>query len=116
MTTVVWRPWVATKLWDDAWRELATMFMSWPLIGQTILTIERFLLTRVLRQFGRQQDISQEYCPYARFSDEEKKGWRARLDPGRCTIESRIPPTRWDYMVDVTNAGVTPTYRDQLIV
>ncbi|XP_059068865.1 replication protein A 70 kDa DNA-binding subunit A-like [Cryptomeria japonica] len=36
------------------------------LIGRTPFVIERFLVTRVLRQFGRQQGIPQGACLYAR--------------------------------------------------
>lgn len=33
MVVVIWRPWVAIEVWDDAQHELPHMFFSCPLIG-----------------------------------------------------------------------------------
>ena len=92
------------------------MCTSQPLIGRTSSLIERFPLTCVWRQFGRPQDISQEYCSYARYVDESRLGWSVRLDTGRCILDVRgLVLSQWDYMGEVADGGVTATYQEYFV-
>ena len=75
--------------------------------------IERFPLTRVWRQYGRMQDISQEYCSYAKFVDEIRLGWSPMLDVGRCMMDVQgLILSWWDYMGGVADGGMTPRFRE----
>lgn len=46
--------------------------MTRPLIGKSSIVIEHFVVSRVLRQYGRLQSISQEFTAYAIFVDEQR--------------------------------------------
>ena len=87
LVSVVWRPWRETEDWDDAPRELPWMFSSRPLTGRTTPVLERFVISRVWRQYGRTQDMSQEYCAYATLQRDIERGWPPQMDPGRSMID-----------------------------
>lgn len=63
---VIWRPYTGCEVWAEDGLEMQYVFMTQFLIGRTLFVIERFLVTRVLRQYGRQQGIPQGTCLYAR--------------------------------------------------
>lgn len=48
------------------------MFMNQPLIGRLVSIIERFLVSRVMIQYGRPHSISREFTTYARYGEEER--------------------------------------------
>lgn len=56
--------------------------MTRPLIDRLITIIEWFVVSRVLRQYGSPQNISEEFTTYAIFWDEESKDGH---------LESHIP-------------------------
>ena len=88
------------------------MFSSRPLVGRTTTIIERFVISRVWWQYGRPQDISQEYYAYARLQKDVERGWPPRMDPGRSMIDIRsLAAIQWDYLPEVADAGMTPTYQ-----
>lgn len=116
LVSVVWRPWRETEDWDDAPRELGWMFCSRPIVGRSTQIIERFFISRVWRQYGRQQDVSQEYCAYARVTRDLTRGWPTRLDVGRSMIDVRnLVATQWDYHPEIADAGMTLAYQAYLI-
>ena len=87
------------------------MFSSRPLVGRTTTIMERFFISRVWRQYGRPQDISQEYCAYARVQKDVEQGWPPRMDPGRSMIDIHsLVVIQWDYLLEVVDAGMNPTY------
>lgn len=87
--------------------------MTCPLIERSQTVIERFVVSRVMRQYGQVQAISQEFAAYTRFGDEERKGWGSKLSYTLVVHEMiGLQPQRWDYLEDIVDAGVTPEYRD----
>lgn len=60
--------------------------------------------------------IQKEYCGYACFTDEVKKGLPLRMDQVRCMEYVRgLIIQRWDYFFDIIDAGIKPLYREHLV-
>ena len=116
LVSVVWRPFRETKEWAEAARELPWMFSSRPLVGKTTMILERFVISRVWRQYGQPQDISQGYYAYARLQRDVERGWPPQMDLGRTLIDVRsLAAVQWDYLPEVADAGMTPAYQAYLI-
>lgn len=62
---VVWRPYTGCEVWAEDGLEMPYVFMTRFLIGRTPFVIKRFLVTRVLWQYGCQQGIPQGTYLYA---------------------------------------------------
>ncbi|XP_057861147.2 protein MAINTENANCE OF MERISTEMS-like [Cryptomeria japonica] len=77
--TVIWRPYTGCEVWAEDGIEMPFVFMTRYLIGRTPFVIERFVVTRVLRQFGRQQGIPQGACLYAR-RQQDVAAWGPTID------------------------------------
>lgn len=98
---------------DDQRHERRLMFMTCPLIGRSQTVIEQFVVSQVMRQYGRMQAISQEFSSYARFRDKERKGWGPQLSYALAVqVMIGLQPQCSDYLQDIVDAGVTPEYRD----
>ncbi|GLJ17130.1 hypothetical protein SUGI_0296410 [Cryptomeria japonica] len=63
---VIWRPYLGCEQWEDDAVELPYTFQSRYLIGQTPYVLERQLVDRVGRQFGRIQRMPRGSGMYAR--------------------------------------------------
>lgn len=86
------------------------------MVGRSTQIVERFIISRLWRQYGRQEDVSQEYCAYARVMRDLTRGWPVRLDAGRSMIDvHNLVATQWDYHPEIADAGVTPAYQAYLI-
>ena len=80
------------------------------------MILERFVISRVWQQYGRPQDIAQEYCAYARVQRDIERGWPPRMDPGRSMIDIQsLAEIQCDYLPEVADAGMTPAYQAFLI-
>lgn len=63
--TVIWRPYMDCEVWAKDGIEIPYVYMSRYLIGRTLFIIERFLHSRIHRQYGRQKQMPQGACLYA---------------------------------------------------
>lgn len=64
LIAIIWRHYRGLELWDDwriFWRDL---FVTRPLIGRSQTVVERFIVSRVMRQYGRPQGISHKFTAY----------------------------------------------------
>ena len=61
-------------------RELGYMLHSQPSVGRYWERVERSVINRVWRQFGRHQGMAVESMTYARVRDDESHGWLPMLD------------------------------------
>lgn len=65
LDTVIWRPYLECEPWEDDVEALPYVFMTFFLIGHKSYTVERQLLGRVMRQFGRRQGVLRGSGEYA---------------------------------------------------
>ena len=56
------------------------MRYSRPLVGRMPEIVERFVISKVWRQFAEQQVVSVETTTYARMRLDETRGWLPMLD------------------------------------
>ena len=92
------------------------MFSSRPLVSRTTTILEWFVISRVWRQYGWPQDISQEYCTYARLQKDVEWGWPPQMDLGWTLIDvCSLVAIQWDYLPEVADAGMTPAYQEFFI-
>lgn len=109
LIAIVWRPYRSLEPWDDWWLVHRDLFVMHPLIGRSHTIVDWFIVSRVMRQYGRPQGISQEFTAYARYADEERQGWSPRLSYALAMQElTSLQCLRWDYMDDVADARVLP--------
>ena len=87
------------------------MRYSRPLVGRSTDIVERFVISRVWRQFAERQVISVETTTYARMRIDEGLGWLPMLDYHTAVRDTAtLVETPWDYRPDVADAGADPGY------
>ena len=110
LTVFTWRPYRECGRWSDSW-ELEYMRYSRPLVGRSSDIVERFVISRVWRQFAEQQGISVETTTYARMRTDEGLGWLPMLDYHTAVRDTAaLVATPWDYHPDVADARADLVY------
>lgn len=75
MMYVVWRLYLQIEAWPTTREQFSFLFQSHVLIGRSSTILERFIITRVWRQYGHVQDALEDYAAYARIVCEIGLGW-----------------------------------------
>ncbi|XP_059070641.1 protein MAINTENANCE OF MERISTEMS-like [Cryptomeria japonica] len=107
---VIWRLYLGCEEWEDDAVELPYTFRSRYLIGRMPYILERQLVDRVGRQFGRIQRMPRSLGMYARTVRDQAQ-FRPLLSYDQAVTQmTEMLPLPWDMWLEVEDAGMDTEY------
>lgn len=107
---VIWRPYLGCEEWEDDVVELPYTFQSRHLIGRMPYVLERQLVNRVGRQFGRIQRMPQGSGMYARIVRVQAQFGPLLSYDQTMTQLLEMMPLPWDMWPEIEDAGMDAEY------